>query len=375
MQGPASARFKILIVDDEQPVCDLLTRWLGDAGFEFVHARTPAEATALLEAYNIALATLDIALPGGSGLDLLNHISRKYPDTAVVMLTGEADANTVIAALTGGACGYLIKPVAREALLFEVRRGLERRELLIDKRNYTLRLEQRVHAQTSEVHRAYEEAIYRLVSACSYRDVETGGHIKRVGVLSEALARAAGWDPTSGEDMRLAAPMHDIGKVGVPDAILQKPGQLTPDEFAIMQQHTVIGAQILGGSDSPVLQLARVIALCHHEKFDGGGYPAGLHGHDIPPAARMVAIVDVYDALTHGRVYRAALPEAEALSIMLEQSGRHFDPELLELFLSKLPLMRKLSRMHADDPEAPKAAAVIEGSFRDAALTSGAPAP
>ncbi len=350
MQEPVGKPSKILIVDDEQQVRELLSRWLRDEGYEVFAAGDGTEARRLLEAHNIGLATLDISMPDVSGFDLLHHVVEQHPDTAVVMLTGEGDADTAIAALTSGACGYLIKPVPREVLRFEVRRGLERRSLLIDKRNYTLRLEDRVGRQTRELRRAYEEVIYRLVSASTYRDVETGGHVKRTGLLSELLARAAGWSDSECADMRLAAPMHDVGKIGIPDAILQKPGRLTLEEFEIMKQHTVIGAEILGGSQSAVLQLARTIALCHHEKWNGKGYPAGLAGEEIPVAARIVGIVDVYDALTHGRIYRPALSEAQALSIMLEKSGSHFEPELLELFLGHLPEMREIADEHRDLP-------------------------
>ncbi len=340
----------LLVVDDEDHVRDLITRWLRDAGYHCLHAKNGMEACDLLQEQEIAMVTLDISMPEGSGLRLLEWISERYPDAAVVMLTGEANTETAVAALTGGACGYLLKPVDRDQLLFQVRRGLERRGLIIDKRNYTLQLERRVREQTRELRGAYEEAIHRLVSACTYRDVETGGHIRRTGLLSETLARATGWSSADADNMRLAAPMHDVGKIGIPDAILQKPGRLTAEEFEVMKQHTVIGAEILAGSESAVLQLAQTIALYHHEKWNGRGYPAGLCGQEIPEAARIVAIVDVYDALTHGRIYRPAIPEAEALAIMIEKSGSHFDPDLLELFLSLLPEMREISHENEDGP-------------------------
>lgn len=344
-------RATILVVDDETYVRELLARWLRDASYECAEATDRDQAWAQLQSGEIALATLDISLPGGSGLDLLKWINERQLDTAVVMLTGESTASMVIESLTGGACGYLIKPVDREELLFQVRRGLERRSLIIDKRNYTLQLERRVRDQTGELRRACEDTIHHLVAACTYRDVETGAHVRRTGLLSERLALAAGWGALAAEQMRLAAPMHDVGKIAIPDAILQKPGRLSPDEFEVMKQHTVIGAEILAGSDSAILQLAQTIALCHHEKWNGRGYPAGLAGTDIPEAARIVGIVDVYDALTHGRIYRPPLSEAEALAIMIEKSASHFDPDLLELFLSLLPEMRQISAQNVDAPD------------------------
>jgi cyclic di-GMP phosphodiesterase len=348
----ASARATILVVDDEACVRGLLVRWLCDAGYECLEARDADEAWGHLQSRVIELATLDVSVRGSSGLDLLKRTSRQYPNTAVIMLTAEDTAAKVIEALTGGACGYLIKPIDREALLFEVHRGLERRGLIVDKRNYTLQLENRVHEQTAELRRSCEEMIHRLVSACTYRDLETGGHVRRTGLLSEVLARAAGWDATDADHMRLAAPMHDVGKIGIADAILRKPGKLTPDEFEIMKRHTMIGAEMLADSRSPILQLAQTIALCHHEKWNGRGYPAGLAGNDIPEAARIVGIVDVYDALTHVRIYRPPLSEAESLAVMIEKSGSHFDPDLLELFLALLPEMRQICEAHRDPPAA-----------------------
>ena len=349
-QVTVGAQPVVMVVDDELYVRDLLSRWLREAGYHCLQAKNGAEACRLLEEHEIALVTLDISMPDGFGLQILEWIGDRYPDTAVIMLTGEAKTEVAVAALTAGACGYLIKPIDRDQLLFHVRRGLERRGLIIDKRNYTMKLERRVREQTGELRRAYEEAIHRLVAACTYRDVETGGHIRRTGLLSEALARAAGWSADAADRMRLAAPMHDVGKIGIPDAILQKPARLTPEEFEIMKQHTVIGAEILAGSESTVLQLAETIALYHHEKWNGGGYPAGLSGRDIPESARIVAIVDVYDALTHGRIYREALSEPEALSMMIEESGAHFDPALLDLFLSQLPQMRRIAAANKDAP-------------------------
>jgi cyclic di-GMP phosphodiesterase len=346
-----SGRPKVLVVDDQEYARALLVRWLGDAGHPCIEARDTAEAWAHIESGEFGLVTLDVSLPGGSGLDLLKRISAQFPDTAVIMLTGEGSPAKVIEALTGGACGYLIKPIEHDELLFQVGRGLERREMLIDKRQYTRQLEERVRQQTAELRQSCEETIHRLVAACAYRDVETGGHSWRTGLLSEVLALAADWSVQDAEHIRLAAPIHDVGKIGIPDAILRKPGRLTADEFEIMKRHTIIGAEMLADSESPTLQLARTIALCHHEKWNGRGYPAGLAGNQIPQAARIVGIVDVYDALTHARVYRESLSEAEALSVMIEKSGSHFDPDLLELFLSRLPEMRQISEQFRDDPD------------------------
>jgi CHASE1-domain containing sensor protein len=210
-------------------------------------------------------------------------------------------------------------------------------------------LERRVREQTADIRRANEEVIDRLVSAAQWSDEETGMHIRRTGLLSEVLARAAGWFGDDVEAIRQAAPMHDIGKIGIPDAILQKPGKLTPDEFAVMKTHTRIGADILSGSTAPMLQMAREIALNHHERWDGKGYPRGLAGKAIPESARIVAIVDVYDALTHDRVYRPALPEAEVMTVMQQGAGTHFDPLLMTFFFLHFAEIRRIAVEHPDD--------------------------
>jgi putative two-component system response regulator len=340
---------RLLIVDDDAIVQRLLSRWLGVAGYSCDVASNAQAAWARLKEHGVDLVTLDIRMPGGSGLDLLDQIKQTFPDTAVLMLTGEGDTSKAIRALTHGAFGYLIKPVEREEILFQVQSGLERRRLVIENREYMLHLEQRVREQTRAVRSAHEETIYRLVKASLYRDHETGSHIRRTGWYSELLAATAGWDAERVDQIRLAAPMHDVGKLAVPDAILCKPGKLTAEEISVMQTHTVLGAKMLSGSASPVLRMAQEIALCHHEHWDGTGYPSGLAGNEIPEAARIVAVVDVYDALTHDRVYRPALGEAEALKLMADGRGTHFDPRLFDIFLSLLPEMRAIAQSLPDD--------------------------
>jgi putative two-component system response regulator len=314
--------------------------------------------------------TLDITMPKRSGMELLREVRQCHPDLEVVMLTGLGETRTAIDALTLGASAYLIKPVERTELLFHVQRGLERRRLILENRDYTARLEQRVRDQTLAICHAHEETVYRLARATMCRDEETGAHIRRVGLFSELLARALGWTSVYVEHIRIAAPMHDIGKIGIPDAILRKPGKLTADEYKLMKQHTIIGAEILAGSHSPVLKLAREITLAHHEWWDGRGYPAGLRGDAIPESARIVAIADVYDALTHDRVYRPALPEEEALMIMERGAGTQFDPLLFDLFLSVVPQMRLISAENPDESmePLPQRARPISGSSVPEAL-------
>jgi putative two-component system response regulator len=340
---------RVLVVDDEPCVRNLVTRWLSNEGHTCVQAGDARSAQEWLDRDHFALVTLDISMPGGSGLDLLRTIKEACPDTAVVMLTGVEETQTAIEALTRGAYGYLVKPVEQEEFRLQVHRALERRRLLIEKREYTRDLERKVREQTVAIRRAHEETVHRLVTACMYRDEETGAHIKRIGLLSEVVAEALGWPTEDTERIRLAAPMHDLGKIGIPDAILQKPGKLTADEFETMKTHTTIGGEMLADSDSPMFQMAREIALCHHERWDGTGYPAGISGLGIPESARIVAIVDVYDALTHDRVYRPALPAEEAIEMIENGRNRHFDPFLVSVFLGVLPELRRISQ---DNPDA-----------------------
>lgn len=203
-------------------------------------------------------------------------------------------------------------------------------------------LERAVESRTAAIRQREEEIAMRLLAAAGIRDEETGSHVRRIGLFSAAVGQALGWNAGRIADIRVAAPMHDIGKIGIPDAILLKPGKLTADEYRIMQQHTTIGAKMLGGSDIPLLVMSSEIALCHHEKWDGSGYPNGKHGEDIPIAARIVAIVDVYDAMLNRRVYKAPIAESEVLRSMADAPGKHFDPALLDVFTSILPVIREI---------------------------------
>lgn len=356
MSGGTDNRLKqetsasVLVVDDEAFVRDLVTRWLGAEGHACAQAANADAAWEYLQENDVHLVTLDLRMPGRSGILLLHEIKETYPDTAVIVMTAVGETNTAIEMLTHGAWAYLIKPVERTELLDEARKALERRQLIIDKRQYTRNLEEKVREQTAAIRRAHEETIYWLVTASMYRDEETGAHIRRTGLFSEVLAKAAGWSASEAEEIRLAAPMHDVGKIGIPDAILQKPGKLTLEEFEIMKTHTVIGANMLTGSDVPMLQMAREIALAHHERWDGSGYPNRLAAPDIPESARILAIVDVYDALTHDRVYRPAMAEEEALEIMRQGVGTHFDPCLSVLFFSHLEEISQVAEENPDDP-------------------------
>lgn len=204
-------------------------------------------------------------------------------------------------------------------------------------------LEREVERRTADIRSREEEITERLLGAAGLRDEETGAHIHRIGLYSGAIAEALGQSQDFVSDIRIAAPMHDVGKIGIPDAVLLKPGRLTDAEFAVMKKHTEIGARLLESDDVPLLHMAREIALTHHEKWNGSGYPRRLAGDAIPLSGRIVALVDVYDALTHRRVYKDAWSESQALEYLRSEAGQHFDPELLEVFFNILPRLRQIS--------------------------------
>lgn len=331
---------RILLVDDEPYVSELLSRWLSLEGYSCDVASSAEAALELLHSQPYHLLVSDIMMPGMSGIDLLKIVRTSFPDLAVIMVTAVDDRKTAVRMLELGAYGYVIKPFDRNEILISVANALERRRVTLLMREYEYSLEQKVLERTAQVRQREEQIVFRLVSASQYRDSETGAHIRRIGLYSSVIARELAWNSEAVNDVRLAAPMHDVGKIGIPDRILQKPGKLTPEEFEIMKQHTEIGGRILDHPDIPLLHMAKEIALSHHEKWDGSGYPYGLAGRAIPQSARIVAIADVYDALCHNRVYKPAWPEAKAVSTLIAESGKHFDPEIVEAFLRVLPEIR-----------------------------------
>jgi putative two-component system response regulator len=340
---------RILIVDDEPYVCEVLSRWLTAEGYDCDSALTAEEALEVLDGGGIGLLVTDIMLPGADGIELLIEVKRRYADVAVVMVTAVDDRKTAVRALESGAYGYVIKPFDRNEVIINVVNAFERRRLLVASRHYERSLEEQVGRMTEELRRSRDEIALRLIAAQEHRHDETGGHIRRIALWSEALGERLGYPPAEKDLLRLAAPMHDVGKIGIPDAILMKPGRLNAREWQIMKTHTQIGARILEGTRLPLLNMARQIALNHHERWDGSGYPAGLQRTEIPEPARIVAVLDVYDALVHKRVYRPAMREREALSIISQGAGAHFDPDICALFLNSI---RELKQICVDVAEA-----------------------
>lgn len=341
----------ILVVDDLSAERGTIVRWLSAKGYHCAEASDAPGAKEQLEAQPADLVVLDLGASGRQGIELLREIKDRYVPAAVIVMAPVGQPKSGVDALLAGASSYLLKPVHREELLHHVANAMEYQQLLSRNRDYLRQLEERARQQTLAVRRAHEETIHRLVAASLYRDEETGMHIRRSGLISELLAKAAGWSVADAETIRLAAPMHDVGKIGIPDVILRKPGKLSRDEFEIMKTHTIIGGKMLAGSDIPMLKMAQEIALHHHERWDGAGYPAGRSSYDIPESARIVSIADVYDALTHDRIYRPGLSEEETLKLMQQGGGSHFDPFLLALFFSHLDDVHGLAEANPDELE------------------------
>ena len=336
-----AAKDMILVVDDEPLISDIIAKCLESEGYVCDIAHSTEQALDKLEQKEFSLVVSDIMMPGKTGIELLAIIKQQYPDMAVIMVTAVDDRKTAVKALQLGAYGFVIKPFDLNEIAISVVNALERRRLHIHSRQYEARLENDVRSRTVDVHRREEEICMRLTSACEYRDIETGSHTRRLGMYCFLLAGELGWEESLRDEIRIAACMHDIGKIGVPDIILLKEGLLTAEEFDIIKTHTTIGAQILSGSDISLLNMARDIALSHHEKWAGTGYPCGLAGEQIPESARMVAILDVYDALVHERVYRPAMSEQDTIQIMAKDRGSHFDARIFDAFLHIIPEIRE----------------------------------
>ena len=340
---------RVLIVDDEPYVGEILGRWLRDEGYECATAADAEGAVPLLEAGGIALVVADIRLPGRSGIELLAQIKESHPGVAVIIITAVNDCDTAVRAFELGAFGYVVKPFDHNEVLINVANAMERRRRAEASKQYERCLEDRVHQAAEELRASREEIALRLMAAQEYRHDETGAHIRRIGLYSEAVALRLGYPRDEAGVMRLAAPMHDVGKIGIPDSILMRPGKLSRLEWQIMKTHTSICGRILEGTTLPLLNTAREIALGHHERWDGSGYPRHLPGTDIPECARIVAVLDAYDALVSERVYRPAMPEELALTIMEEGAGSHFDPRIYGVFRAVLPGLRRIGRRVAEE--------------------------
>lgn len=338
----------ILIAEDEALTRKRLQHFLEKWGHRAIPTANGLDALEQFLSKDIDIVITDWMMPKMDGLELVKHLRGQgsaRPYAYIILLTSRGDKEDLIRGLSdAGVDDYIVKPFDAEEL--RARLGVGERTVRLERalREYGQGLEKIVRRQTEVIRQTQEETIYRLLTALESRDEETGGHVRRIALFSAALAKKIGWPMERIDDLLLAAPMHDIGKIGVPDMILQKKGRLTPEEFEIIKSHTTIGGEILKDSEFQMLQMGCEIALNHHEKWNGSGYPGGIAGEEIPEVARIVALVDVFDALSHDRVYRKASPEEEVLSIMSEGRGSHFDPDLYDIFIDTMPEFREISK-------------------------------
>ncbi len=348
MQNPAfSAR--ILVVDADEAVCRLIGRVLTNAGHYCDLAFSADQAIQQLERMDYQLILSDISMPDLSGLDLLTQVQQRNPDIPFVMMTSPDKEDRALDAIERGAYACITKPCEPSQVVISVANALRQRQLEIENRTYRRMLEGRVREQIDQIQASQNEIAMRLVAASDYREGDLGQHVRRIWHYAELLAGRMGHTQEDQTLIGLAAAMHDIGKVGIPDAILRKPARLNTDEWDVMKTHTTIGARILSGDDHiPLLRMSRDIALYHHERWDGSGYPRGLREKEIPLPARIVAVADVFDALTHSRVYKTAWPEEIAIQEMARERGRHFDPDVFDAFETNLSKIHEIQAANPD---------------------------
>ena len=349
---------KILIADDEERVLCTLSDLLIKQGYKVIPARNGIEAVQKTTEDSPDVILLDLHMPEMNGFEVIKQLKaeRSTKIIPIVIITGSDDLDLRVQALQLGADEFIVKPPHMAELSARVRSLLKVKAYNDYMRYYQTILEEEVAKRTKQLKDANEklkraslDTIYRLSRAAEYKDEDTSVHLQRISNYAATIARASGMDSEKAEALLYASPMHDIGKLGIPDRILLKPGKLTAEEWNIMKQHTVFGSQILENSDSDFISLGKIIALTHHEKWDGSGYPQGLKGKEIPIEGRITAIADVFDAVTSKRPYKEAFPETEAFQIIEEGKGDHFDPELVGAFFQVKDQILRIKQNYTDD--------------------------
>lgn len=351
---------KVLVVDDEDRLLRLMEAFLIPMGYEVILAHDGEEAIKKVREVSPDVILLDIMMPKMDGFEVARQLKEGEATKIIpiVMVTGLKEVEDRVRALEVGADDFLSKPVDKIELEARVRSLLKVKAYNDHMRNYQKELEAEVAKRTEQLRKAFEkvktaslDTIHRLCKAAEYKDEDTGAHILRMSNYSAAVARKMGLDEITVESILYAAPMHDIGKIGTPDRILLKPGKLDPDEWEIMKQHTVNGGRILEGSDADFINLGEVIALSHHEKWAGAGYPHGLSGEKIPLAGRIVAIADVFDALTSKRPYKEPFSLEKSYKIIREGRGNHFDPDVVDAFFAIEEEILSIKEKYKDEKE------------------------
>lgn len=360
----ADAKSRILVVDDERPIRDLLSLFVEELGYEALQAANGEEALdRIREQVDVVLC--DVNMPGMSGFELVRQVraDESISQVRIIQITGVSDQEARLEAVRAGADDFVGKPVDLTELKVRLEAQLQIKSQQDALQRHREELEEMVEARTQQLsqalddmadaqrrtYNAYLGTIRRLALAAEYKDEITAHHIDRVSRYAELLARNCDLPPDRVEVIRHATTMHDVGKLGIPDHILRKPGKLTDEEFDVIKTHTTIGERILSGSASDLIETGRIIAISHHEKWDGRGYPNGLSGEDIPLVGRICAVADVFDALTTKRPYKDAFPNDQAYEILRRDSGSHFDPKLIDIFMDHLPEIEDIQQRYSSE--------------------------
>jgi putative two-component system response regulator len=342
---------RILMVDDQPYNIALLRMILKEAGYTHMESTTdPREAQPMYLANKPDIVLLDLQMPHIDGFGVMAQLREIEGDIIpVLVLTAETDPEVRYRALQSGARDFLNKPFDKIETLSRIRNlievNLQHKRIIA----YNEELEQKVAERTLELRNTQLEIIHRLGHAAEYKDNETGYHIIRMSLYCGLMGNALGMTATEVETLQRASPMHDVGKIGIPDRVLLKPGKLDADEWTIMKTHAAIGADLLSGSNSPLIEMASIIAMTHHEKWDGSGYPRGLKGDAIPLTGRICAVCDVFDALTSERPYKKAWSVEDTMAELHAGAGKHFDPDLIAVFTSILPQVLEIRRQYQED--------------------------